>query len=179
MKKELITFGATDVVTVSPVENTLFIIDYQAWHAKKQLEVLLAQEGVSCQIICAYKLLPNQILDLVTRVTHIAPNTSCDTKVRGVLYDKAKSTYIGEIVIDSRAQGSSSYLENAALVIGSATHNHTEPILKIEADDVSASHSSFTGRIDAGLLYYLQSRGMAMTQAEKLLAKAFLASVGV
>ena len=99
--------------------------------------------------------------------------------MRGVLYDKAKSTYIGEIVIDSRAQGSSSYLENAALVIGSATHNHTEPILKIEADDVSASHSSFTGRIDAGLLYYLQSRGMAITQAEKLLAKAFLASVGV
>ncbi len=179
MNKELITFGADAVVKVSPVEDTLYVIDYQAWHAKKQFEVLLAREGVSCQIVCAYKLLPNQILDLVTRVTHLAPNTSCDTKVRGVLYDNAKSTYVGEIVIDKKAWGSSSYLENAALVVGSATHNHTEPILKIEADDVSASHSSFTGRIDANQLYYLQSRGVGVHQAEKLLAEAFLASVGV
>ena len=43
MKKELVMFEATDAVTASPVEDTLFVIDYQAWHAKKQQDQMYHQ----------------------------------------------------------------------------------------------------------------------------------------
>jgi Fe-S cluster assembly protein SufD len=51
--------------------------------------------------------------------------------------------------------------------------------MQIETDDVTASHSSFTGRVDKEQLYYLQSRGLSKEESQDLLVNAFLESVKV
>ena len=44
-----------------------------------------------------------------------------------------------KIIIEKPAQQTSSYLDDSVLVVGEDTHNNSQPILEIEADDVKAS----------------------------------------
>jgi len=64
-------------------------------------------------------------------------------------------------------------LNDKVLVVGERTKNNSQPILVIDADDVSASHSASTGRIDADEVYYLQSRGLSKKEAERVVVEGF------
>jgi len=179
VKRQILDFKDTDQIIESPVEDTLYVIAPGDWKGQKSLVVSLEHPGVSCKIRCGYKAASGNVIDLVTTVVHEAPNTGSDTIIRGVLYDGGISNYIGKVIVKKSARDSSSNLENATLVIGEATHNHIEPIMQIETSDVSASHSSFTGRVDKDQIYYLQSRGLSEEEAQELLVDAFLKPVGV
>ena len=94
--------------------------------------------------------------------------------MRGVLLDGGKSDYIGKIIIEKPAQQTSSYLDDSVLVVGEDTHNNSQPILEIEADDVKASHGATTGRVDDMQVYYLKSRGFNELEAKNLIVEGFL-----
>ncbi len=51
------------------------------------------------------------------------------------------------------------------------------PILLIDEDDVTAGHAASVGRVDPTQLYYLMSRGIPKTEAERLIIHGFLAPV--
>jgi Fe-S cluster assembly protein SufD len=51
------------------------------------------------------------------------------------------------------------------------------PILLIDEDDVTAGHAASVGRVDPIQLYYLMSRGIPQTEAERLVIHGFLAPV--
>jgi Fe-S cluster assembly protein SufD len=48
-----------------------------------------------------------------------------------------------------------------------------KPQLEIFADDVKCTHGATVGRLDEDALYYLRSRGLAASDAEKMLTLAF------
>ena len=48
------------------------------------------------------------------------------------------------------------------------------PILLIDEDDVEAGHAASVGRVDPEQLYYLMSRGISRTEAERLVIHGFL-----
>lgn len=178
MKNYNIDFNNIDTLTLSPVEDTLYNIRYDgSRQGQKSLIVNLDVPNVSCRIYFRYKALLGNVVDLITTVTHKAPNTNSDTVIRGVLFDGGVSNYIGKVIVEKTAQGSSSRLNDRILVVGEGTHNHTEPIMQIETNDVSASHSSSTGRVDENQLYYLQSRGLSHGESQNLLVDAFLVSL--
>lgn len=170
------TKPSDEYVELFPEENLTYFIRYDGtWKGKKTLALTFNKPGVECKIVCPYKVFDGQEFDLVTKTTHQCPSTSCDTKIKGVLFDGAKSSYFGEIDIKPRAFGTKSYLENAVLVVGNALYNNVEPILKIEADDVSASHASSTSGVDESQLFYLTARGFDRDEAKDFLLEAFLA----
>ena len=176
MNKENINFNNADVLTLSPREDTSYMLIFDGdWQGQKSLVVNLETPNVSCKIYCGYKVLPGTAVDLVTIITHKAANTSSDTAIRGALFNGGVSKYQGKVVIERTAQGSLSRLDDRVLVIGEGIHNHAEPVMQIEANDVSASHASSTGRVDENQLYYLQSRGLSYEESQKLLVDAFLA----
>jgi Fe-S cluster assembly scaffold protein SufB len=175
MKNETINFNNVDCVTLSPTEDTAYELLYDGeWVGQKTLLVHLEHPNVSCEIYCGYKVRSGRTIDLINTITHKAPNTSSRIVIRGVLYDGGVSNYRGKIIIEKTAQGSSSKLDDGVLVVGTGTHNHAEPIMQIETNDVSASHSSFTGRVDESQLYYLQSRGLSREESQDILTDAFL-----
>ena len=49
--------------------------------------------------------------------------------------------------------------------------------LLIDEDDVTAGHAASVGRVDPLQLYYLMSRGISKTEAERLVIHGFLAPV--
>ena len=51
------------------------------------------------------------------------------------------------------------------------------PILLIDEDDVKAGHAASVGQVNPEQIYYLMSRGITRTEAERLIIYGFLAPV--
>jgi Fe-S cluster assembly protein SufD len=54
---------------------------------------------------------------------------------------------------------------------------YTKPELEIYADDVRCSHGATVGQINKEALFYLQSRGISIDEAKRLLSLAFIAEI--
>ena len=175
MKTVLVTPNSNTVIPV--MEDTQYVVDLSAKKGEYSLDLHFEKEGVEAEIIAVYTSTKDDDLKLTTIATHKVPHTKCNTLVRGVLFDGGKSSYTGKILITKPAQQTSSYLDDAVLVVGNNTQNHSQPILEIEADDVKASHGATTGRIDENQIYYLTSRGLSKEEATHMIIQGFFESI--
>ncbi|MBI2656509.1 SufD family Fe-S cluster assembly protein [Candidatus Woesearchaeota archaeon] len=66
-----------------------------------------------------------------------------------------------------------SYLANNILKLGDKTLANSIPSLKIDANDVKASHGATVGQIDEEHMFYLMSRGLSRAEAERLIVEGF------
>lgn len=108
------------------------------------------------------------------RVEHLAPETVSNIYYKGVLSDKSRSVFNGQVEIFSKSQKSVSSMLNKNLLLSDKAEIFTKPDLKISADDVKASHGATVGDLQQDELFYLMSRGLTETQSKKLLQTAFL-----
>ena len=180
MKTELVKVDSETEVKVQ--EDTQFVLDFEEFgkdgkDVAYSLAVIFEKPDVKAEIIGLYKLSDSQTLSLATSAIHKVPHTKCFTYVKGVLYDKARSDYVVKIIIESKAQQTSSYLEDNVIAVGKSTQNNSQPILEIEADDVKASHGATTGQINPEQVYYLQSRGFSEEEAKDTIIEGFFNSL--
>jgi len=180
MKTKLIALQ--EPIKIRVKEDTQFVLDFSSQYksesvinksVKSLVHLIFEKPGVSAEIIGLFKLKKGQEADLTTIAEHKAPHTSCHTAIKGVLEDKANSNYVGKILIDKKAQQTTSFLRDDVLIVGQETENSSQPILEIEADDVKASHGATTGRVDNQQLYYLMSRGLTEKEAEDTVVEGF------
>ena len=59
------------------------------------------------------------------------------------------------------------------LKIGEKTLANSIPSLKIDANDVKASHGATVGQINEEHLFYLMARGLSRGEAERLIVEGF------
>ena len=164
--------------TIEVVEDTQFVLGLSGQKNLDNdtaLDIVFSFERkeVSAEILGLFCLKPGNKLKLTTTALHKLPRTSCITKIKGVLYSNTEAYYIGKIIINKKAQGTSSFLENSTLVLGDNTKNTSQPILEIDADDVKASHGSTTGRISEEQIYYLMSRGITRDESVKMIVEGY------
>tara|TARA_Y100000310_G_scaffold345268_1_gene463246 strand:+ start:5437 stop:6621 length:1185 start_codon:yes stop_codon:yes gene_type:complete len=113
-------------------------------------------------------------IDITTNVYHDSTNTTNDIKFDGILKDSSKSIYRGLITITEKGQHTNSYLSNKILKIGEKSLANSIPALKIDANEVKASHGATIGQVNEEHLFYLMSRGLSRKQAEQLIIQGFL-----
>ncbi len=135
--------------------------------------IVLAEEGATCDY--KYLSLVDGILEASTlvRIDHAAPHTTSSQLKKSMLKERAKASFEGKIVVSSVAQKTEAYQLSRSLLLSDLANSYAKPNLEIFADDVKASHGSTTSMIDEEELFYLQSRGLSLEDAEKLLANAF------
>ena len=54
---------------------------------------------------------------------------------------------------------------------------YSKPILWIRSSDVKCSHGSTTGYLDQDAIFFLQSRGIDLLEAKKIVLSAFLKEI--
>ena len=118
-----------------------------------------------------------QHFDHHTLQHHAAPHAYSDLLYKGALTDSADSVFRGLIRVDRGAQLTDAYQTNRNLLLSEHAHATTLPNLEIEADDVRCSHGATVGQVDEGMLFYLMSRGLDRTRAERLLVFGFFDEV--
>ncbi|MCB2058950.1 MAG: SufD family Fe-S cluster assembly protein [Novosphingobium sp.] len=117
----------------------------------------------------------SQTLEIVTEVSHDAPDAVSGQIVRSVLAGQATGTYLGRIAVARGADGTDAEQSVRAMLLDRTATANARPELEIYADDVKAAHGCAVGELDAQGLFYLQSRGLTPPQAKRLMLQAFIA----
>jgi len=115
----------------------------------------------------------DQHLDHDTQQNHMAPNTSSDLLFKGVLKEDSRSVWQGMIYVAPGAQKTDGYQANRNLILSKQARADSIPGLEIMADDVRCTHGATVGKIDLDELFYLQSRGIKLHDAERLIVEGF------
>jgi Fe-S cluster assembly protein SufD len=116
-----------------------------------------------------------QTLEIVTEVSHAAPNAVSRQVVRSVLAGHATGTYLGKVAVARGSDGTDAAQSVRAMLLDRTATANAKPELEIYADDVKCAHGCAVGELDAMGLFYLQSRGLTPPQAKRLMLQAFIA----
>ena len=133
----------------------------------------LAGEGATSRVTGAYFADGTQHLDYDTFQEHMAPSTTSDFAFKGALRDEARAVWRGMIRVEEGAQQTNAYQENRNLLLSSTAHADSIPGLEIMANDVRCTHGATLGRVDRDLLFYLMTRGLTRSEAERLIVRGF------
>ncbi|MFZ0014630.1 MAG: Fe-S cluster assembly protein SufD, partial [Acidimicrobiia bacterium] len=141
------------------------------------LRVDLLGDGASSEVVGLYFGERSQTLDYRMVIDHFGRNTSSDVFLKGALEDDSRSVFTGLLRIEKEAQKTSTFETNRNLVLSENAKAHSVPNLEILCNDVVCGHASSVGPLEADHLYYLQSRGLGKTRAERLLIRGFFTEV--
>ncbi len=112
-------------------------------------------------------------------IDHEAPNCRSSVAYKGALQgDRARSIWVGDVLIRAAAVGTDTYEINRNLLLTDGARADSIPNLEIETGEiVGAGHASATGRFDDEQLFYLQSRGISESEARRLVVRGFFADI--
>ncbi|GAA2486604.1 MULTISPECIES: Fe-S cluster assembly protein SufD [Streptomyces] len=112
-------------------------------------------------------------------VTHNTPHCKSHVVYKGALQgDGAHAVWIGDVLIEAKAEGTDTYEMNRNLVLTDGARVDSVPNLEIETGEiVGAGHASTTGRFDDEQLFYLMARGIAEQDARRLVVRGFFAEL--
>jgi Fe-S cluster assembly protein SufD len=118
-----------------------------------------------------------QVLEIVTAVTHAEPNATSNQTVRTVVGGKATGSYLGKVAVARGAQKTDAAQSVKAMLLDRTATANAKPELEIYADDVKCAHGATVGELDQAAMFYLASRGLPPAEAKQLLLQAFVAGV--
>lgn len=166
----------TAVVGRSGVFHSLEAV-FGASFTKSRLEVELDGEGSDTFLRGVYFADRNRHMDLRTVQRHLAPHAGSRSFYKGAVKDESRTVYQGLIEVAPDATRTDAYLSNKNLVLSDGARADSIPSLQIKTNDVKCSHGSTTGKIDPEQRFYLQSRGLSRTEADRLLVAGYFEEV--
>ncbi|BBC37448.1 FeS assembly protein SufD [Streptomyces graminofaciens] len=112
-------------------------------------------------------------------VDHNTPHCKSNVMYKGALQgDGAHAVWIGDVLIEAKAEGTDTYEMNRNLVLTDGARVDSVPNLEIETGEiVGAGHASATGRFDDEQLFYLMARGIPADEARRLVVRGFFAEL--
>ena len=112
-------------------------------------------------------------------VDHNVPHCKSNVVYKGALQgDEAHAVWIGDVLIEAKAEGTDTYEMNRNLVLTDGARVDSVPNLEIETGEiVGAGHASATGRFDDEQLFYLMARGIPADEARRLVVRGFFAEL--
>ncbi|WP_462411096.1 Fe-S cluster assembly protein SufD [Neobacillus sp. Marseille-QA0830] len=119
----------------------------------------------------------DQTQNFTTKVVHFGRHTQGNILNHGVVKDSATLIFNGIGKIEHGASKSDAEQTSRVLMLSEKARGDANPALLIDEDDVMAGHAASVGRVDPVQLYYLMSRGIPKTEAERLVIHGFLAPV--
>jgi Fe-S cluster assembly protein SufD len=144
---------------------------------RNNLTIVLDDEHIESHLNGLYLTNENQVVDNHTVVDHRKPNCNSNELYKGIIDGKSTATFNGKIFVRKDAQKTNAFQSNKNILLSEDGTINTKPQLEIYADDVKCSHGSSTGKLDQEKIFYLQARGIGITNAKKLLMHAFASEV--
>lgn len=140
---------------------------------RNNTQLLLNGKGAEGHMYGVFLPATNEVFDNHTLVDHRVAHCPSNELYKGVALGKGTGVFNGKIFVRQDAQKTNAFQSNKNLLLSDDAAIFTKPQLEIYADDVKCSHGSSTGQLDEKALFYLQSRGIGMESAKRLLVTAF------
>ena len=140
---------------------------------RHDIEVKLDGTGAECHLYGLSQLSGRQHVDNHTTIDHVKPHCRSWEYFNGIYDQRSRGVFTGRIIVRPDAQGTDSKQTNNNLLLSERARADSQPQLEIYADDVRCTHGATLGPIDEEALFYLQSRGLEVTEARNLLTYGF------
>ncbi len=137
----------------------------------------LVGEGIHSTLNGLYIAEGDQHIDNHTLIEHVQPHCESHEFYKGVLAGDSTGVFRGQILVHRAAQKTDAYQSNQNLLLSDRAEINTKPQLEIYADDVKCSHGATIGQLDEEAIFYLRSRGIGRTAAQRVLTRAFAGEV--
>lgn len=119
----------------------------------------------------------SQHIDNSSTVRHAARYGHSNQLFKYVLDQQASGAFEGSIEVCHGSQFVQAYQSTRNILASTEARMHTKPQLLIYNDDVKCSHGATTGQLDNNALFYMQTRGIPLAVARRMLMQAFMADV--
>jgi len=118
-----------------------------------------------------------QVTDTHSRVLFAGPEGRLDQVHKALADGAGRSVFNGAVIVPQQAQRTDAAQLSRSLLLSDRARIDTKPELEIVADDVKCAHGATVSRLQQDELFYLQSRGIAAAQAQRLLLRGFCEEV--
>jgi Fe-S cluster assembly protein SufD len=152
-------------------------IGFGASLARTEAEALLAEPGASSEMLGIYFADGDQHFDHRSEQDHLAANCTSDLLYKGALRDHSRGVYSGWVHVRPGAQKTNAMQTNRNIILSESAFARSIPNLEIEADDVRCGHAASVGPVEEEQLFYLMSRGIPRSAAERLIVFGFFNEV--
>jgi Fe-S cluster assembly protein SufD len=137
----------------------------------------LIGEGGRSDLLAVSVATGDQEFDARTLQDHISPRTASDLLYKNALDDRARCTFGGLIRVEPHAHFTDAYQKVRNLLLSDDSEANSMPGLEILADNVRCTHGATSGQINEDELFYLRSRGIPVSAAQRLIVTGFLNEV--
>jgi Fe-S cluster assembly protein SufD len=140
---------------------------------RNEVRILFTGENAEATVNGLYRATGTQHADNHTVIDHAKPHCASHELYKGILDGKARGVFNGKIYVRQDAQKTDAKQTNQTLLLSANATINTKPQLEIFADDVKCTHGATVGQLDDEQLFYLRTRGIALTEARNMLTVAF------
>lgn len=146
-------------------------------YARLRTDCALVGRGAHGDLLAGYFGEGDQTLDFRTFQRHDAPDTTSNLLFKGAVGGRSRSVYTGLIRVDKAARGTNAFQTNRNVKLSETAWAESVPNLEIETNDVRCSHASTVGPVDPEQRFYLESRGVPPSVADRLIVAGFFDEV--
>lgn len=107
-------------------------------------------------------------------VNNLAPQTTGNIWQKAVCMRGGRNDFVATGHIKKGCDDAQNFQESRVLLLDEASLGNASPLLLIDHYNVMAGHAAGVSRVESDELYYLQSRGITLEEAEKLMTIAFI-----
>lgn len=113
-------------------------------------------------------------VDICNKQLHYVPACKSDTLFKFVSLDKSYVTFWGLIDVEAGCQESDAYQLARGLLVSEMSRADLIPNLRIKANNVRCTHGASYSVLDQSSKFYLESRCIKPSEAERILIQGFL-----
>jgi len=173
------------LMTISHVKGKKFTLDYQTYlnrdakldwiglNLNEQNETIfdiyLKSQGAEVDFKTLTLSSKDHIQTIFAHINHQAPHTKGNMNHVGIANEQGKIQINGVGKIFKGMKNSSAFQTLKGVILSHKAFIEVNPYLLIDEYDVKAGHGATVGKIDEEMLYYMKSRGLRQTDAERLI----------
>ncbi len=151
-----------------------YFADFMTGDSKCDMTVNLNGENANCRWHLASLTEKNQHKEFAVNIYHNAMNTYSKMDNYGVVRDNGKLIFAGVGKIENGMHASKAHQNAKIMVFDKNSIGVAKPVLKIDENDVEASHAAVVGKINDEHIFYLTSRGLSEDDAKRLITFGYL-----
>lgn len=139
-----------------------------------KMHVDLVGQGAEVKMRAVAVSSDQNIQNIDVLIVHKAPDTFGDMTNIGIANKNGKIILNGVEKIEKGMKRANAFQTLKGIITSDTAVVEVNPILLIDEFDVKAGHGATIGKLEEDQLYYLQSRGLTKSEAEKLIVNGFL-----
>lgn len=152
----------------------VYFADFSTEKNKLDATINLNDEDATCEWHLASLSSKTDNKEIAVNIYHNHPSTFGRIDNYGVCKDQGKLLFSGISYILKGCHQSKSHQNAKIVVFDNECVAKAKPILKIDENDIEASHAATVGKVSDEHIFYLTSRGLNLEEAKMLITLGYL-----